>query len=230
MKIGGLQETSLLDYPDTVSAIIWTAGCNFRCPFCYNKDLVNEKIKLIPEDAILEFLKKRKNVLEGLTVSGGEPLIHKDLGDFLSKVKNLGYLIKIDTNGSYPKQLEELIENKQVDYIAMDVKAPKNKYKTLAGVDVDVSKIDESIQIIKNKAPDYEFKTTVAPDLLDLEDIVEIAKWIEGSKRFYLQQFKDNAFHLSEKFDNVKPYGIEELNQILNKIKPFFKECVLRGI
>lgn len=230
MKIGGLQETSLLDYPDTVSAIIWTAGCNFRCPFCYNKDLVNEKIKLIPEDVILEFLKKRKNVLEGLSVSGGEPLIHKDLGDFLSKVKNLGYLIKIDTNGSYPEQLEELIENKQVDYIAMDVKAPKNKYKTLAGVDVDISKIDESIQIIKNKAPDYEFKTTVAPDLLDLEDIVEIAKWIEGSKRFYLQQFKDNAFHLSEKFDHAKPYGIEELNQILNKIKPFFKECVLRGI
>ncbi|MBN2603258.1 MAG: anaerobic ribonucleoside-triphosphate reductase activating protein [Candidatus Thermoplasmatota archaeon] len=229
MKIGGFQKTSLLDYPDEISAIIWTIGCNFNCPFCYNADLVKKTASIISEEEIISFLEKRKNVIDGLVITGGEPFLQKDIGLFCEKVKKIGYKIKIDTNGTFPEKLKELLDKKLVNYIAMDVKAPKNKYKKISGVDVDVSKIDESIQIIKNNVPDYEFRTTVVPGLLDSEDIVEIAKWLDGSKKFYLQQFKDDAFHLSEKFDNVKPYDVTELDQMLQKIKPYFKECFLRG-
>jgi pyruvate formate lyase activating enzyme len=229
MKIGGFQKTSLLDYPNEISAIIWTIGCNFNCPFCYNTDLVKKTANIISEEEIISFLDERKNVIDGLVITGGEPFLQKDLGLFCEKVKKIGYKIKIDTNGTFPEKLKELLDKKLVDYIAMDVKAPKNKYKTLAGVNVDVSKIDKSIQIIRNNAPDYEFRTTAAPGLLDFKDIVEVAKWLEGSKRFYLQQFKDDAIHISEKFDHVKPYDVIELDKILQKIKPYFKECFLRG-
>jgi pyruvate formate lyase activating enzyme len=229
MKIGGFQKTSLLDYPDEISAIIWTVGCNFNCPFCYNIDLVNKTAKIHSEEQVINFLEKRKNVIDALVITGGEPLIQKDIASFCEKIKKIGYKIKIDTNGTFPKKLQDLLDKKLVDYIAMDVKAPKDKYKKLAGTDVDLSKIEKSIQTIKDKAPDYEFRTTVVPDLLNPKDVVEIAKWLEGSKRFYLQQFKDDAYHLSEKFDRANPYDVTELDQMLQKVKPYFKECFLRG-
>ncbi len=230
MKIGGLQKTSLLDYPDTISAIIWTVGCNFRCPFCYNKDLIGGKVEIIPEEEVLSFLKIRKGLLEGLVISGGEPLLQEDIIDFTKKVKDLGYLIKIDTNGMFPEKLKELIDKKLVDYVAMDVKAPKNKYDKLSGVKTDISKIEKSIDIIRNDAPDYEFKTTFAPNLLTKKDIVEIAKWLKGSKRFYLQQFKSDMPLISSKLDNVAPCSKEDLIKTLEEIKPFFKSCDVRGI
>jgi len=230
MKIGGLQKTSLLDYPDILSAIIWTAGCNFRCPFCYNKQLVLGKTEIISEETILSFLEKRRDVLEGLSISGGEPLLQEDIVDFTEKVKKLNYLIKIDTNGAFPERLKELIDKKLVDYVSMDVKAPKKKYDRLAGVKTDISKIEQSIDLIKNEAPDYEFKTTVVPGMLDKKDIVEIAKWLEGSKQFYLQQFKSDSPLISSKLNDVVPYSKEELNEILQEIKPFFKNCSLRGV
>ena len=184
MNIGGLQKTSLLDYPDTISAIIWTVGCDFLCPFCYNKDLVLGKVGVIPEEEVLSFLEKRKGMLEGLVISGGEPLMQKDIVQFAEKVKKLGYLIKIDTNGMYPEKLKELIDKKLVDYIAMDVKAPNSKYDELTDVKTDIKKIEKSIEIIRNSKLDYEFKTTFVPELLTKEDIVSIAKWLKGSKRF----------------------------------------------
>lgn len=230
MNIGGLQKTSLLDYPDIISAIIWAMGCNFRCPFCYNKDLVLGNVGTIPEEEILAFLKKRKGLLDGLVISGGEPLMQKDIVEFAEKVKKLDYLIKIDTNGMYPEQLKELIDKKLVDYIAMDIKAPKNEYDKLAGVKVDLKKIEKSIEIIRNSAPDYEFKTTFVPELLTKEDIVSIAKWLEGSKRFYLQQFKHDVPLVSSKLQNVAPHSKEELIDILNDIKPYFESCDVRGI
>ena len=134
MKIGGFQKTSLLDYPENVSAIAWTVGCNFSCPFCYNKDLVKGNVGLFSEEEIFSFLEKRKGLLDGLVISGGEPLMQKDIVDFITKVKKLGYLVKIDTNGSYPEKLKELIDKKLIDYVAMDVKAPKKKYDELTGV------------------------------------------------------------------------------------------------
>jgi pyruvate formate lyase activating enzyme len=230
MKIGGFQKTSLLDYPDAISAIIWTVGCDFRCPFCYNKDLVLGKVGNIPEDEIFSFLKKRKNLLDGLVISGGEPLMQKDIVQFAEKVKKLGFLIKIDTNGMHPDKLKELIDKKLVDYIAMDVKAPKKKYYSLTGVITDIKKIEESIEIIKNSKIDYEFKTTFAPRLLGKKDIIDIAKWLKDSKKFYLQQFKSNVPLISSKFQDIEPYSNDELIETLNAIESYFENCEVRGI
>jgi len=230
MIIGGLQKTSLLDYPNILSAIIWTTGCNFRCPFCYNKQLVFGKTQIIPEKTILLFLEKRKDVLEGLSISGGEPLLQEDIVDFIEKVKKLNYLIKIDTNGAFPEKLKELIDKKLVDYVSMDVKAPKEKYEQLVGVKTDISKIEQSIELIKNEAPDYEFKTTAVPSMLNKKDIVEIAKWLGVSKQFYLQQFKSDSPLVSSKLNGAIPHTKEKLNEMLHEIKPFFKNCSLRGV
>lgn len=230
MKIGGFQKTSLLDYPNKISSIVWIMGCNFRCPFCYNKRIVFEKGEIISEKRILSFLNKRKGMLEGLSISGGEPLLHIDIIDFIKKVKKLNYLIKIDTNGAFPERLVELINNNIVDYIAMDVKAPKNKYDYLTGVKTEISKIEQSIDIIRNKAPDYEFKTTVIPKLLEKKDIMEIAKWLGGSKRYYLQQFKNDTQLISSDLSSISPYSKKKLNEILEEIKPFFKESYIRGV
>jgi len=230
MKIGGIQKTSLLDYPDTISAIIWTVGCNFRCPFCYNKDLVLEKVEEIPEEEVLSFLKKRKGLIEGLVISGGEPLMQNDIVDFIVKVKKMGYLVKIDTNGMYPEKLKELIEKKLVDYIAMDIKAPKNIYDLLTGVKTDIKKIEKSIEIIKNSNISYEFKTTFVPDFLKREDIIEIAKWLESSKKFFLQQFKNNTSLISNKLQDIIPHSKEELVETLNDIKKYFEVCDVRGL
>jgi len=230
MKIGGFQKTSLLDYPDRISAIVWTVGCNFKCPFCYNKNLVDGNVELIPEDEVLSFLKKRKGMLEALSISGGEPFLQKDIADFVMKTKKLGYLVKIDTNGMYPEKLKELIGKKLVDYVSMDVKAPKKKYDKLAGVKTDIKKIEESIEIIKKSAPDYEFKTTFVPDLLKKEDIIKIAKWLEGSEKYFLQQFKANTPLISPALEKITPYPKEYIIETFEEIKPYFKKCEMRGI
>lgn len=230
MKIGGIQKTSLLDYPDNISAIIWTIGCNFRCPFCYNKDIVFGNVQPITNEEVISFLKKRKGILEGLVITGGEPLMHSDITDFCEKIKKIGYLIKIDTNGMYPEKLKELIDKNLIDYVAMDIKAPKTKYDKLTNVKVDIKKIEESIKIIKNSKLDYEFRTTVIPELLTKNDIIEIAKWLNGSKKYYLQQFKPIPPLVSEKLEDVVPYSKKELTDILEEIKSYFDICEIRGI
>ena len=230
MKIGGFQKTSLLDYPDTVSAIIWTVGCNFHCPFCYNKDIVEEKTGLISEKEIFDFLEKRKGLIDGLVITGGEPLMQEDIADFCEKVKKLGYLVKIDTNGTYPEKLKELADKKLVDYIAMDIKAPKKKYKDLSGVKADIKKIQKSIDIIRKSGVDYEFRTTFIPKFLTQKDIVEIGEWLKRTKRFYIQQFKNDVPMISSKMSSIKPYSREEIFDTLEKIKPFFEFCDVRGI
>jgi pyruvate formate lyase activating enzyme len=230
MRIGGLQETSLIDYPDTICAIIWTMGCNFNCPFCYNPQLITEKTKLISEEEILSFLKKRKGKLEGVSITGGEPLLQKDLNNFLKKIKTLDYLIKIDTNGAYPKILEQLLKEHLIDYIAMDIKAPPKKYEQLTGTKINIKHIEESIQIIQQSNTDYEFRTTYVPSYLKKTDIIQIAQWLQGSKKFYLQQYKNNTPHLSKKLDTLKPYNKEYVQDTYNKIKPYFDKCYTRGI
>ena len=230
MKIGGFQKTSLLDYPDRISAIVWTSGCNLRCPFCYNKDLALGTAELFPHDEILSFLLKRKTLLEGVVISGGEPLLHDDLVDFIKRIKNLRLLVKIDTNGTFPEQLRELLEQQLVDYIAMDVKAPKKKYSQLTGIKIDLSKIEASIDIIKTKAPAYEFKTTFIPGLLTKEDIIEIAQWLNGAEVYFLQQFKIKTPLLSSALETAVPYPREYLLDTMKEIKPFFNYCAIRGI
>jgi len=230
MQIGGFQKTSLLDYPDTISAIIWTVGCNFNCPFCYNPQLVKKKTKSLSEEEVLSFLKKRKGLIEGLSISGGEPLLQNDIVDFTKKVKKLGYLVKIDTNGTFPDRLEELIEKKLVDYVAMDVKAPKKKYDQLTDVKTDIKKIERSIDIIKQTAPDYEFKTTFVPGLLKKEDILKIAQWLEGSKTYFLQQFKTDVPLISSKLEKITPYPKEYIIETFEEIQSYFKKCEMRGV
>ena len=229
MKIGGLQKTSLLDYPDKISAIIWTIGCNLRCPFCYNTKLVNENIDAISQEEILDFLKNRIGKLEAVVITGGEPLLQNDILEFISKIKQLGYLIKIDTNGTIPDKLEYLLEENLIDYVSMDVKSPKYKYELLTGKPVDISKIDTSISIIKKLAPDYEFKTTIIPELINKKDIIEIASWLKNAKRYYLQQFKNNTPLISQKLQEIRPYTNNYLKEILQEIKSYFTICETRG-
>jgi pyruvate formate lyase activating enzyme len=230
MKIGGFQKTSLLDYPDRISAIVWASGCNFRCPFCYNKSLALGTAELFPEDEILSFLSKRKEQLEGVVISGGEPLGQDDIVDFIEKIKKHRLLVKIDTNGAYPEKLGELFEKQLVDYVAMDVKAPKSKYHQLAGLPVEMAKIEASIDLIKTKAPAYEFKTTFIPSLLKKEDIIEIARWLSGADAYYLQQFKPISPLMSSVLEKTVPYSREYLYETLTVIKPFFKRCAVRGV
>jgi pyruvate formate lyase activating enzyme len=230
MKIGGFQKTSLLDYPDRISAIVWTSGCNFRCPFCYNKNLALGTAEVFPQEEILSFLSKRKTLLEGVVISGGEPLLQDDLVDFIKRIKNLRLLVKIDTNGTFPERLEELLQQGLVDYIAMDVKAPKKKYPHLIGTKTDITKIGASIDLLKTKAPAYEFKTTMIPNLLTKEDIIEIAHWLNGADTYFLQQFKINPPLVSSALETSIPYPREYLLETLKEIKPFFKHCDLRGV
>jgi pyruvate formate lyase activating enzyme len=230
MKIGGFQKTSLLDYPDRISAIVWTSGCNFRCPFCYNKKLAIGTTELFPQDEILSFLSKRKHLLEAVVISGGEPLLHDDLIDFIQRIKDLHLLVKIDTNGGFPDKLANLLEHDFVDYVAMDVKAPKNKYNQLSGSNVDVSKIEKSVDIIKTKAPAYEFKTTFIPGLLTKEDIIAIGEWLKGADTYFLQQFKRLIPLISKDLETAVPYPKEYIYETFEAIRPFFKRCAVRGV
>ena len=231
IEIGGLQKTTLIDFPGRIAATIFLCGCNFRCPWCYSPELVlPEKIKNQPkitEKEFFEFLKSRKELLEGVVVCGGEPTINKDLPDFIKKIKNLGFSIKIDTNGSNPKMLKNLIDKKLVDYVAMDIKGPKEKYSQFIGKEVDIKKIQKSIDILKQGKVDYEFRTTILPSLHKKEDIIEMAKWISGAKRYYLQNFRLEKI-LDPDFEKIKPYSQEFLLEIQKAISPFFENCQVR--
>jgi len=230
MKIGGFQKTSLLDYPDMISSIVWTVGCNFNCPFCYNTELVNGTAQSISEKQIFDHLNTRKGIVEALVISGGEPFLQKDLDVFCNKIKKLNLLIKIDTNGSFPDKLKELIHKKLVDYVAVDIKAPKDKYEKLVGAKIDIKQIQNTIDILQNSNVDYEFKTTFVPKFLIKKDILEIAKWLKGSKKFYLQQFKNEMPVLSDELQFVKPYEKHDILDIIEEIKPFFVHCSVRGL
>jgi pyruvate formate lyase activating enzyme len=231
IEIGGLQKTTLIDFPGRIAATIFLCGCNFRCPWCYSPELVlPEKIKNQPkitEKEFLEFLKSRKELLEGVVVCGGEPMINKDLIDFVKKIKNLGFSIKIDTNGSNPQMLKNLIDKKLVDYIAVDIKGPKENYSQFIGKEVDIKKIQKSIDILKQGKVDYEFRTTILPSLHKKEDIIKMAKWISGAKRYYLQNFRPEKT-LDPDFEKTKPYSQEFLLEIQKAISPFFENCQVR--
>ena len=194
MEFGGLQKLTVLDYPEHVACILFTKGCNFRCPFCHNAVLVENKTEEnYSQEEILSFLNKRKGVLDGVNITGGEPLLHKDIGDFLKKVKELGYDVKIDTNGSYPERLKKLVDDGLVDYVAMDIKNIPEKYAITAGVEVPLEKIEESIDFLMSGAVDYEFRTTVTKEFHTPQDIEKIARRISGAKRYFIQNFIDSG-------------------------------------
>jgi len=229
MVIGGLQKLTLIDYPGKLAATVFFLGCNFRCPWCYSSELVlPEKIKEQPkisEKEFFEFLENRKGLLEGVVICGGEPTIQKDLPQFVKKIKNLGFSVKLDTNGSNPKMLKRLIKEKLIDYVAMDVKLPKEKYPKILKAKVD--DIEKSIKILKENRVDYEFRTTVVPTVLDKKDILKIVKWISGAKRYYLQNFRPEKT-IDPKFEKIKPYPDKYLLNIQKSISPFFETCEIR--
>jgi len=231
IEIGGLQKTTLIDYPGRLAATIFLIGCNFRCSFCYSSELVlPDKIKnqpRIPQKEFFSFLRERKGLLEAITVCGGEPTLNKDLPAFIKKIKKLGYLVKLDTNGSNPKMLKSLIDKKLIDYVAMDIKAPREKYVKVAGRGVNMDDIEESIKILKQNKVDYEFRTTVVPSIHSQKDIIGIAKWLNPAKRYYLQNFRPEKT-INPKFKKIKPYPQEFLLEIKKEISRFFEVCEIR--
>lgn len=227
MEFMGEVKSSFIDYPDRICAVYFVGGCNFRCPYCHNAPLLEGKGESIGEDEVFGHLEKRKNMLDGVCVSGGEPTLKPGLETFLEKVKKRGFLVKLDTNGAKPRVLERLLKKNTIDYIAMDIKAPFGKYNMVAGKPVDTEAIKESIALVRNASIEYEFRTTVCRELLNLGDIIEIARLIRGSRRYIIQNFRDRDTVLAGA-GKLTPFNREELSDIRISISGMFKEFKIR--
>lgn len=230
MVIQGLQKLTLLDYPGKVACTIFTAGCNFRCPFCHNASLVIDTYKNqeIPEEELFSFLKKRTGVLDGVCVTGGEPLIQQGIEDLLMNIKELGYAVKLDTNGSFPDKLRRLVEQGLVDYVAMDIKNSQESYgKTIGIEEYDIENVNRSVQYLLRGNVPYEFRTTVVQELHRRSDFESIGRWIEGAQHYYLQQFVDSG-------DIIHPglhgYNKDIMNQALEIVRKRVPTAELRGL
>lgn len=230
MKFYGMQKMTLLDYPGYVACTLFTGGCNFRCPFCHNALLVLDLDEnyTIPEEEVLAFLKKRQGLLDGVCVTGGEPLINKDIGDFLSKVKELGFKIKLDTNGTNPALLKELVSQKLVDYVAVDIKNSPEKYAETVGLkSFDMSTINETVKFLMSGCVDYEFRTTVTKQFHTEKSMEEAARFIRGAKRYFLQNFVDSGNLIGS---GITGQSKEEMEKLLAVVKKYVPDSCLRGI
>ena len=232
MLISGLQKLTLLDYPGKVACTVFTGGCNFRCPFCHNSALVlPEQLSRENESgAVLAFLKKRVGVLDGVAVTGGEPLLHPDMADFLREVKAMGFLVKLDTNGSFPERLISIVEAGLADRVAMDIKNAPALYAKTAGVreDFDLSGIERSKDFLLSGAVEYEFRTTVVRGLHTAESLMEAARWIEGAKEYYLQQYKDSGAILDS--TGLGAFDAEEMRALADAVRPIVPTVQVRGV
>ena len=232
MLVSGLQKLTLLDYPGKVACTVFTGGCNFRCPFCHNAPLV------LPErlqgdengaETVLAFLKKRQGILDGVAVTGGEPLLHADIGDFLREVKALGYSVKLDTNGSFPQRLIALVEEGLVDRVAVDIKnAPALYAKTVGVPGFDLSPVERTKDYLLSGAVEYEFRTTVVKGLHTRESLLEAARWIEGAKEYYLQQFKDSGDVIA--IEGLSAFNREEMHALADAVRPIVPSVQVRGV
>lgn len=228
MKIGGLQKLSLLDFPEKTACIVFTEGCNLRCPFCHNASLVTRGGDFVTEDELFTLLTRRKGVLDGVVITGGEPLLHKDLMNLIIKIKEKGYLVKLDTNGCFPDRLNEIIESGLIDYVAMDVKNSPDKYAQTVGIkDFDVQPVKDSVQLIKRGKVDYEFRTTVVKPFFDETDFMKIGEWIKGANKYYLQKFKDSGDLISP--DGLGEYSASEMQNFLKIAQSFVPSSKIRG-
>lgn len=230
MTFGGLQKLTLIDYPGKIAATIFTVGCNFLCPYCHNPELVDpKKIKNQPrlsDQEILKFLTSRQGMLEGVCLTGGEPTLLPELPEFIAKVKALGFLVKLDTNGSNPGMLSRLLNEGLVDYVAMDIKAPLEKYKKIVGQQANLEDIQQSVELTR-QAPDYEFRTTVLPALHSRKDILSIGRWLQGAKKYYLQQFKPTKT-LDSAYLEEPPFAWDKLAELRSLLEIFFDKCEIR--
>ena len=229
MQIAGLQKSSLVDYPSKIAAVVFTLGCNFRCPYCHNPNILTavSTNRLFDEAAVFDFLKTRKGKLDAVVVSGGEPTLQKGMSEFFKKLKELGFLTKLDTNGSSPKILEYLIKEELLDYVAMDIKAPIEKYKEIARINIDTNNILKSIEILKNSKTGYEFRTTTVKSQLSFEDFEKIGKMLCGTENYYLQKFKPDIT-LNPDFAKEKTYTDEEFLKIKTMLLKYIKNVHIR--
>jgi pyruvate formate lyase activating enzyme len=233
MDVKGIQKLTLVDYPGKIACTLFLFGCNFRCGFCHNPELVLENgLKSISEEEIFSFLEKRKNQLEGVCLTGGEPLLTLEK-EFLKKIKEMGYPIKLDTNGSFPEKLKEFIDKKLIDFIAMDIKSGKEKYGETAGAKIDLKKIEESIRLIVNSGLDYEFRTTVIQGIHSEEEIEKIGKWVYAlaggkAKKYSLQGFKNSGKFIDSKYSKEKDVSEEFLKEISKSCNNYFKDVEIK--
>ena len=234
MIIAGLQKTTLIDYPGKIACVVFLAGCNFRCPWCYSSELVLPlkivKQPRLEEKEFFDFLRSRKGLLEGVVICGGEPTINKELPQFIEKIKNLGYAVKLDTNGSNPELLKNLVRANLIDYVAMDIKAGQKNpaYQNIMTEGITLEKIKESVEFLKNGSLDFEFRTTVVNTIHTAEDFKEIAKWIGGPNiKYYLQNFRAEKT-IDPEFEKVEPFKKDFLDGIVKEISPYFKDCQVR--
>ena len=236
MRIAGFEKLTLIDYPDHLAAIIFTHACNFRCHYCYNpmlvwpsgkesdkEDMNRKAYPLISEDELFDFLKNRKGKLDGLVITGGEPTLQPDLIPFIKKVKDLGFLVKLDTNGTRPEVIEKILKEKIIDYIAMDFKAPLNDYEKVVNVKFDWDKIGKSVKMIKEGGVDHEFRTTVLPKLIKKDDIIEMAKFLNGADKWYLQKFKSDPDLVNMSYKKLSSYTDKEMDELVSVAKKYFK-------
>ena len=227
MDFVAINKLSLLDYPDKVSCILYTRGCNFRCPFCHNGLTLLENVSdFIPFEEILSFLRKRIGILDGVVISGGEPTLMPDLKEKIKAIKELGFLVKLDTNGSNPDLLEELMEEELIDYVAMDIKNSLFKYSLTAGREVDTDKIVKSIKILQNGNVDYEFRTTLIKEYHNELDMIAMGKMLKGSPRLYLQEFKISEGVINK---NLHPVDEDLANKFVKILREYIPVVELRG-
>ena len=230
MKIHGFQKMTMLDYPGRVACTLFTAGCNFRCPFCHNALLVTEidATATYDEEEIFSYLQKRRGILDGVAITGGEPLLNRDIPQLLKRIKALGYAVKLDTNGSYPDLLKEIVQEKLVDYVAMDIKNSKEKYALTAGIpNLDLRPIEESVAFLLSGKVDFEFRTTVVKELHTEEDIAAIVDWIAGAPRYFLQNFQESEHMIGANLHAHTPEMLEKLRAVAARRIP---TAALRGI
>lgn len=239
MIIGGLEKMTLIDYPGQLAAIVFTKGCNFRCHFCYNPLLVwpdretDEKkyektYPLISEDEFFLFLESRKGKLDGVVITGGEPTLHRDLPEFIKKIRAMGYKIKLDTNGTNPEAVKNLLAENLVDYIAMDLKAPFDKYEKVVGVKVNCDDLQKSAKIVIESGLPHEFRTTVVPGLLELPDFDKMGEIIAGADAWYLQKFKSDTELVDRDLERQLPFTDKEMEAMANVGKKYVKICEVR--
>ena len=231
MFISGLQKLTLLDYPGRVACTVFTGGCNFRCPVCHNAPLViPERLAHdTDEEQVLAFLKKRTGILDGVAVTGGEPLIHKEIPAFLEKVKALGFRIKLDTNGSFPDMLESIVRAGLVDRVAMDIKNCPERYAETIGLkDFDIAPVERSREFLMNCGIDYEFRTTVVKGIHTEDSLLKAAEWIAGAKEYYLQQFKDSGDVIA--IDGLSAFDEKEMLALADAVARFVPSVQVRGV
>lgn len=220
MVVHGFQKTTLLDYPGHLAATVFLAKCNFCCPFCHNSGLVlaPEQIESIDGAEVLKTLTKRKNILEGVCITGGEPTLNPELPEFIREIKELGLKVKLDTNGYKPDVIDKLIDDGLIDYVAMDIKAGRTNYSEVAGVkSVDIKRIEESVNIISEKSPDYEFRTTYVKGLHGEEDVYDIGEWLKGDHKYFIQNYKEVETVISPVYNSFSDWEIKRIKEILSK-------------